>query len=172
MPEFLDDRSASGDLGPMQFGLRHVLVLMTALAILLGAARAAQVLTLPFFLEVVRSLKVWRIVIATPSAMLIVLAFWAALGKGSAKLKTMLIAVGCVGIGFGMAKWAIHMLKKAAGGGVIFSADYWQRIRFWELEYWWIAWYCLSTGLLVACLLFFRIRGYRIIRARRTRLSA
>ncbi len=167
------DKMLEGSAGKrVQFGLRHVLVFITVLAILLGAARAAQMLTMPFFLNAVSSLKLWRIVIAAPSAMLIVLAFWAALGKGSAKLKTALIAIGCLGIGFGMAKWLTHMLKTAGAPGFFFNRDLWQRRQFWELEYWWIAWYCLSTGLLVACLLFFRIRGYRIIRTRRTRSSA
>jgi len=165
----LDDTRAGSVLSHMQFGLRHVLVLITALAVLLGVARAAEMLTLPFFLDTARSLKLWRIVIACPSAMLVVLAFWAALGRGSAWLRIVLITFGCVVVGFGMAAWSLYMLKTAPLPGGRFSRDLWECERFWKIRYWWIAWYCLSTGLLSACLLFFRARGYRIVRRSRLR---
>jgi len=167
-----DEARAGSAEGHMQFGLRHVLVFITVLAILLGVARAAQMLTLPFFLDVVRSLKLWRLGIACPSAMLIVLAFWAALGRGSALLRIALITLGCVVIGFGMTRWSAHMLQTMVPLRGTMDMDMWERMRFWEIRYWWIAWYALSTGLLAACLLFFRARGYRIIRTRRIRSSA
>lgn len=155
----------------IQFGLRHVLILITALAILLGVAKAAQMLTLPFLLDVIRSLKLWRLGIACPSAMLVVLAFWAALGKGSALLRFALIAFGCVAVGFGTAAWSAYMLNTAVPGGRV-DWDLWQQMKLWEIGYWWIAWYCLSAGLLSACLLFFRTRGYRIVRTSRRQTSA
>jgi hypothetical protein len=162
------DQTAIGDgLGHMQFGLRHVLVLVTALALLLGIARAAQMLTLSSFLDVFGALKLWRLGIACPSAMLVVLAFWAALGKGSALLRITLLTSGCLAIGLGMASWSNYMLKTAVPRIWVFDADLWERIQFWEFRYWWIAWYCMSTGLLSACLLFFRTRGYRIVRTSR-----
>jgi len=166
----LDETGIGGAGNRMQFGLRHVLVFITVLAVLLGVARAAQMLTLPFFLDVVRSLKLWRLGIACPSAMLVLFAFWAALGKGSALLRITLITFGCVAIGFGTAAWSVYMLNTVLPAARI-DWDLGERIKLWEIRYWWIAWYCLSTGLLAACLLFFRTRGYRIIRARRIRSS-
>ena len=90
----------------------------------------AEILTLPFFLDTVRSLKLWRIAIAGPSAILVVLAFWAALGKCSVWLRIALITFGCVAIGFGMAAWSLYMLKYQFPAGTTWM-EMWEHKQLW-----------------------------------------
>jgi hypothetical protein len=145
----------------LQFGLRHMLFLMVALSIALAAARGAEILTWIFVRNLWRDIQLWRLLIACLSAVSVCFAFWAALGEGRWWLRAVLLVGACLGLGvimvvYSQQTWRLWGARGFAGGVP------WEQVRFMQLKYWWIAWFGLSTGLLTACLLFFRMRDFRL----------
>ncbi len=153
------EAAAGGQI--LQFGLRHILVLMVALSIALAAARGAEMLTWLFVRNLWRDMQLWRLLIACLSALLVGFAFWAALGGGRWWLRTVLLVGACLALGVGMVVYSQHALKSWRVRGLSPGVS-WDQVGFMQLEYWWIAWFGLSTGLLTACLLFFRMREFRL----------
>jgi hypothetical protein len=152
-----------------QFGLRHVLIWMTALALICGLVRAVG---LPF--------EQWTATRYGPSlplfssgvalAMVLVIALWAAMGTGSDRQRWLLVAVliPLVGIANGLIEWLARIWHNRVWTAPWARGKPWWIWLRWEWFYsderYLIAWICLSAGMLFATLLFVRALGYRLER--------
>jgi hypothetical protein len=154
---------------PLQFGIKHVLIWTTALAILLGIARALDLLTWRAAQELVRGGMIWKLTVATMSAITIIVALWAALGRGHwlsrfAVGLTLVLMLGTVLSAWSLGKAAVA--RRAPMGA--WSTVHWELLTWYEIGWWWLGWLFLTGGLLAATLIILRVRGYRLMRVRRT----
>lgn len=151
---------------PMQFGIRHVLIWTTALAILLGVAKGLDLLNWRAAQELVRLGLLTKLVVATTSAMVMVVALWAALGQGHWLLRYSASLILSLVLGGGLAMWSISKAFAARRAPMTAwsSQVHWELLRFYEIGWWWLGWLFLSGGLLVATLIILRVIGYRLVR--------
>lgn len=162
---------------PLQFGIKHVLIWTTALAILLGAARGLGLLRWQAAQELVRSGLFWKLTVATTSAIVIIVALWVALGQGHWLLRYGAGLIIALVIGGGLAAWSFYnfsvlsnMLNSGRLGGIV-SQSLYELLRWYEVGFWWLGWLFLSGGLLAATLIILRVLGYRLVRHRRAASS-
>jgi hypothetical protein len=160
-----DAAPAGGGRKLLQFGIRDVLIGTTSLALLLGLAKAGDLLTLEYVRRFYDRGFLFVFTIAISTAIVLIFALWAALGRGhivvrTAALLLVTLAVGaplgwyCVNIGQPQARAA--MFKPAA-------TTYWVD-HFYSAGYWWLGWMFLAGALLAASLLIYRRLGYRLVR--------
>ncbi len=158
----------------LQFGIRDVLVWTTVMAILLGLMRGADMLE---WKSVSDHPSVFLMCsVAFLSAMVVVFAVWASLGKGHPLLRYGLLMVMLLVLGAGMGAACVYAddwLKRPARGGLLSYGGYDYDLHRWlEVGWWWIAWMFLSGGLLAASLIVFRAVGYRLVRRKYSSRSA
>lgn len=164
------DSSQSGDAArrPLQFGIKHVLMWTTALAILLGAAKSLDLLRWQVAVELVRAGLPWKLSVATISAMVIVVALWAALGRGHWLLRFSAGLFLTLALGIGLSQWSIGNSIAARGAPMTAwnSPTFWELVAWYEIGWGWLGWMFLSGGLLAATLIILRVLGYRLVRIR------
>jgi hypothetical protein len=166
----LDDEGASVVAGgsqrrPLQFGIKHVLIWTTALAIVLGIARGMDLLRWRVVQELVRDGLTWKLTVATTSAIVIIVALWAALGRGHWLPRYFLVLAFTLLLGCSLSMWS--QSRTAAMQAAGWPWRYSEVIRWFEVGWSWLGWLFLSGGLLAATLIVFRVLGYRLVRVSR-----
>jgi hypothetical protein len=155
---------------PLQFGIKHVLIWTTALAMLLGAAKAMDLLRWEVARELIRAGLVWKLSVATTSAIVIVVALWVALGQGHWIVRYGLGLLLTLLIGSGLATWsrfnAANLQALLNTGRRGWGWENWELMLWYEVGWWWLGWQLLCGGLLVATLLILRVLSYRLVRMR------
>ena len=163
---------------PLQFGIKHVLIWTTALAVLLAMARGLDLLSWQAAQQLAATGLVWKLTVATASAMVTIVALWAALGRGHWLLRYLAVVLLALAVGLGLGQWgqasAVAMQKKAnvatffwSGNGAVFRGRGiidWELMQWYEVGWWWLGWLFLSGGLLAATLIILRTIGYRLVR--------
>lgn len=145
----------------MQFGVRHVLIWTTTVAVMLAILKALNLLSM----NTVRILQSAGAIEAATNggfaAIVLIIALWAGLGRGPAWLRWPLpIAVPFLG---GAAVGFIDWITRSPYGripGPRYPASAWH--QFWRFELPQIIWLCLASTLLFAGLLYFRAQGVRL----------
>ena len=158
----------AGQRRPLQFGIKHVLIWTTALAVLLGIAKGMDLLRWQVAIDAVRSGFPWKLSVATVSAMVIVVALWVALGRGHwlARYACGLLFVAALGAG-------LSLWSKANAASIRttvwnrWTVETYELLQWYEVGWWWMGWMFLSGGLLAATLIILRVLGYRLVRMRR-----
>lgn len=148
---------------PLQFQIRHVLGWTTVLAILLGLAKGLDLLNLATLRRIVRPEVAFVILLGLTSAIVIVVALWAALGQGSWRLRYYGLLLIAFAAGSGIAGYCILQNYLWRTKVVRWSPIF----RWYELKWWWLAWMLLTAGFLVATLLFLRTMRYRLVKQQR-----
>jgi hypothetical protein len=144
----------------LQFGIRDVLVGTTALAILLGLAKAGDLLTAQFLKTSYSAGLLFLALIATSTAAVLLLALWASLGQGSTVFRLLLLLLIPPTIGLPIGTYCIHIQPMLKVLGLL-PPD---RLNHWYgTGYWWIGWMFLAGTLLASLLLIFRVPGYRLV---------
>jgi hypothetical protein len=161
-----DSGLAGSRTQPLQFGIKHVLIWTTALAILLAIGRGMDLLRWEVAQQFFSQHKPWKFVMATASAMTIVVALWVALGTGRWWWRYPIGVLMVLLLGSLLSTWnntrqlASQALANAGGWRQV---D-WELMEWYEIGWWWLAWMCLSGGLLAAMLIILRALGYRLVR--------
>jgi hypothetical protein len=181
------DHTGNSQLAASQFGIRDLLLWTTSLAIVLALARAFD-----FWDESLRVMAWMRELInvklgsgsteipltateAVLTAMVLLVALWAALGQGRARWRWSLLAAFAVTAGLGYGVFHFRLLTMPWGRNGWINHSFWEprwRALFYSFEGPRIAWYCLAGGLLFATLLSFRTLGYRLCRVQRLRAQS
>jgi len=146
-----------------QFGIRDVLVWTTVLAVLLAVMRGAGMLVWVSLID--HPAIYFKGTVAFFSAMVIVFALWAALGRGHWLLRYSLLVIVLLSLGTAMGSACANngrLMKKWLPQPTNFDYDLY---LWYEVGWWWIAWMFLSGGLLAASLMIFRAVGYRLVRS-------
>jgi hypothetical protein len=151
---------------PLQFGIKHVLLWTTALAILLGIAKAMDMLTWRAAQELVRTGMVWKLSVAAISAMAIIVALWAALGRGHWAVRFAVSLIVVWFLGSLLSNWSLGnaAIARRMAGRMRWSQVQWELLTWYDIGWWWLGWIFLSSGLLAATLIILRVRGYRLVR--------
>ena len=103
---------------------------------------------------------------AAVTAIAIVFAVWAALGKGNWLIRYALLTFVLLGLGASLGAFCRYADQHLSLGRFSYQGYDWT-LHFWlEVGWWWIAWMFLSGGLLAASLLIFRAIGYRLVKRR------
>ena len=149
-------------LRSMQFGLRHVLIWTTSLAILLAIARAFDLLSTARLSLVFGNTWMWLVTAGLLVAIVQIVALWAALGVGAAWLRVSLLVI--VSTTSGMVLMFATSLAERLNSR-LFRATHWDYVWAMAANYWSIAvWVTLTGALLYAALLIYRTLGYRLSR--------
>ncbi|MBC7852017.1 MAG: hypothetical protein IAF94_01135 [Pirellulaceae bacterium] len=151
--------------GRLQFGIRDVLIWTTVMAILLGLMRGAGMLVWVTFSD--HPSVFLMSTVGFLSAVVILFAVWASLGKGHPLLRYGLLVVMLLVLGAGMGAACVYgddWLQQRAKGLLSYRGYDYDLHSWLEVGWWWIAWMFLSGGLLAASLLVFRAVGYRLVR--------
>src|SRR5262245_22493441 len=151
-------RDQSNESPPLQFGIRDVLIGTTFLAVLLGIAKAGDLLNVQFIQRAYAVGFGFVATVAVSSAAVLLVAIWAALGRGNATLRILVLVLASLTVGAPLAWYAVHVGQPK----MILNLDY--RFAHWyAIGYWWIGWMCLAATLLAASLMIFRTLGYRLV---------
>src|SRR5262249_36509940 len=78
---------SSEALPALQFGIRHVLIGTTILAVLLGLAKASDLLTAQFGKTLLGENAIFVAAVAVGTTMVLLIALWASLGRGHALVR-------------------------------------------------------------------------------------
>jgi hypothetical protein len=152
----------------LQFGIKHVLIWTTALAVLLGIAKGLDLLRWQVAQELVRYGLLWKLTVATTSAMVIIVALWVALGRGHWALRYSAGLIFTLLIGGGLGMWSMAKAAAArARGWRGWSFPDSQLLQLYEVGWWWLGWLFLCGGLLAATLIILRVLDYRLVRVGR-----
>jgi hypothetical protein len=164
------DKSLSTGLPTMQFGIRHVLIWTTSLAVLLGMLRALELLSLDSLRVFYRAGFVSLVSLGLAVAITFVVAVWAALGGGPAWLRLPLLGLVLPVAGLAMAILFWNSERIRWSPGTTFS-DLWKQPwmwqQFWKDDVWLAVWVALAGSLLFASLIILRTIGYRLVRTAR-----
>lgn len=164
-PAAINPSIAKLELRQRQFGLRHVMIWMTSLAILLGIARGLDLLSSQTLRNLIGRGWIGILTMGLLSAIVLIVALWAGLGAGRLWVRWLLLAT----ISTVMTPIAVVIGVLIGGGGF-------QRPRFWTfefyvqelMEHWALVLQNMMAGaLLYATLLMFRTLGYRLLRQQR-----
>jgi hypothetical protein len=137
-----------------QFGIRDVLIWTAALAVLLGIARAGNLLNEEFMKRFYGAEMLFVFTVAVCTSAIMIVAIWAALGEGSVWLRSGMLVVLSTSIGVPVGAYCAIVGRQ---GG--------RRFNIWMYaEYWWIGWMVLTGLLLSASLLIFRTQGFRLMK--------
>jgi len=118
--------------------------------------------------ELVRGGLVWKLTVATASAMVIIVALWAALGRGHWLMRYSAVLVFTLSLGSALATWSGSQAAAIrTTAWTRWSAGGWDLLRWYEVGWSWLGWLFLSGGLLAATLIILRVLGYRLVRIRR-----
>jgi len=151
---------------PLQFGIRDVLIWTTSLAVILAIAKSGDLLTWSFFKQLNASGILLLFGIGVCTAVVLVVALWSALGKGSPFLRLAVLLSLSLGIGSGIGWYCDLVTRRQAAGAVFWNYAYW---HLYVNGYWWIGWMFMSGTLLAAALIIYRALGYRLVRSVRRR---
>jgi hypothetical protein len=161
------DHGRSPGLPTMQFGIRHVLIWTTSLAVLLGMLRALELLSLDslgvFFRRGFFSLASLGVAVA----LTFVVAAWAALGAGPFWLRLPILAfvLPLSGVTMSVLHWNTERVRWSPGSSF---SDLWNQpgmwSQFWQDDAWLAIWILLAGSLLFASLIILRTVGYRLVR--------
>jgi hypothetical protein len=153
---------AAEELRSVQFGIRHVLIWTTSLALALGVAKAMDRLNVETAHSLVRNDGMALICSGLLAAIGMIAAIWAALGAGPAWMRWPLLVVFAVGGGLAadlLHRWTLYEFVFGVSG----------RTGFWEFyleqKHSTFTRYALAASLLFATLLIFRAIGYRLQQA-------
>jgi hypothetical protein len=160
-----ESKPHAGGTGHMrvQFGVRHVLIWTTTIAILLAILRALDLLSLEFVRPFLDRNFLWVATEGAVVAIVLIVSLWAGLGEGPAWLRWPLPLV--LGLGGGLGLGFAHWLSLVPYGRIpatLYPTSAWQQFRV--LEETRIAWVSLAGGLLFAGVLYFRAQGVRLSR--------
>src|SRR5262245_48277213 len=153
-----DGGEGSSSSTSLQFGIRDVLIWTTCLALLLGIAKAGDLLKLEFVQQTyaVGFLLVATVAISTAAVLLV--AIWASLGRGRFTLRLLVLVLTALVVGTPLALYSVHIGQPM----MVSNRDY--RLAHWyAIGYWWISWMFLTATLLAASLIIFRTLGYRLV---------
>jgi len=151
-------REQSNENPPLQFGIRDVLIGTTCLAVLLGIAKAGDFLSVQFVQRTYAVGFLYVATVAVSSAAVLLVAIWAALGRGSLTLRILVLLLASLAVGEALAWYAVHVGQPK----MALNLDY--RFAHWyAIGYWWIGWMFLAPALLAASLVIFRTLGYRLV---------
>jgi hypothetical protein len=153
--------AAEADGRRLQFGIGDVLIGTTALATLLGIAKAGDLLTWRFA-QSLHATSFWFVaLVAILTAAVLLVALWAALGRGPALLRGLVLVLVPLAAAFPVVWYCINVGRPQ----MLANRDY--RLFHWfATGYWWIGWMFLAATLLAASLIVFRTLGYRLVRSR------
>jgi hypothetical protein len=152
----------------LQFNLKHVLIWTTGLAMVLGAARALNLLNWQAAQSFMHGILFWKTVLAVVSASCIVVALWVALGQGHWLVRYSVGLLYLLAVGSGVSKWSQHNLTALqTGARRIWLQNDWELNRWYGLGWWWLGWLFLCSGLLASTLLILRALDYRLMRGPR-----
>jgi hypothetical protein len=162
------DSPSGGASFKLQFGIKHVLTWMTALAILLGIGRGMDLLRWEVAREVFNQYKPWKIMMAAASGMTIIVALWVALGTGRWWWRYPAGVLMVLLLGSLLAEWnnTRNLASQALANSGGWRLVEWELMPWYEIGWWWLPWMLLSAGLLAATLIILRVRGYRLVRNR------
>lgn len=150
------------DLRSAQFGIRHVLIWTTSLAIVLGIARGFDMLSYGTVRIVLGLMWLPLLTTALLAAVVLVVAMWAALGEGPAWQRWPLLAVFATSAG--MTAALIERMSDTSLRSTLrerpWRLDFWVNRPQWEV----VMSYLLASSLLFATLLIFRTLSYRLER--------
>ena len=156
--------SGASDFQPAQFALRHVMMITTVFALMMGAIKSQEI-------QVVRNLvglaNVGTLIIfalGCASAIVLIVACWSGLGEGHylARYGLFLLSTGLVGVGVSL--WMVSLDRGIPFGPLSNTGmDLWRIAR---AKWYWLAWFLLSGAMFVASLTFFRSQGLRFARVR------
>ena len=147
------DNERSNRIQVLQFGMRHMLALISVCAVGLGVARAAGMLTVEALLGYRFRDIIFIVSIAMLTAMMLVAVIWATLGQGSTLARASLL-VGVLVFTAAGACWYALPLPGANANMLAW--------RFLGLR-WWL-WFASAGSVLAALLFFLRGLGFRLVR--------
>jgi hypothetical protein len=159
-PEDRTTGQRGGAKGPIQFGIRDVLIWTTSLAVLLAIAKGGDLLTLRFLKQFYNPGLLLLFTTGICTALILIVALWAALGQGSIVARFSVLSVLSLGIGTGIGWYCDTVARKATITSWSYSYWHW----YWN-GYWWIGWMFLTGVLLAASLIIYRTLGYRLVRS-------
>jgi hypothetical protein len=153
------------EMRSVQFGIRHVLVWTTSLAIALGIAKAMDLLNIDTAKSLMGNDWMTFSCSGLVAAIVLIVAMWAALGAGPAWVRwPLLIAFAVAG---GIVADVLEEFSHFYFGG---SLGFWT--YYLEEDHIIIVRYALAASLLFATLLIFRTLGYRLEQAPREKRPA
>lgn len=167
-------RLGAGDLRVGQFGVRDVLIWMTALGLACGLVRWFGV---PWNEWLQSNARSWVPLITGGVALSVtlVLALWAALGPDESRGRRyrVLLFIPLLAIGAGLVEWLFWYLHYQPWTAPWYGRETWQNCFYWSFwspfknsSQFTMTWLCLAGGMLFAALLFPRELGYRLVRRR------
>lgn len=143
----------------LQFGIRDVLIGTTSLAIALAIAKAGDLLTLKAIQNLYAAGFFFVVLIATCTAAVLLVALWAALGRGRTLFMALLVILASLALGAPIAWYCINVGQPQ----MMLNRDY--RLYHWYATgYWWLGWMFLTGTLLASLLIIYRTLGYRLVR--------
>lgn len=159
-------RATAAKQQSLQFGVRHVLIWTTSLAVVLGVLRGLDLLRLDVLMPIAQSPILSLLTAGAFLALLFIVAMWAALGAGSPWLRWPALAVTMAAAGLVCA--ALEWMDR--GGQLLHLLVYTIATdAFWSQNGWIMAWMVLAGGLIAAALLILRSIGYRLVRRTKPR---
>jgi cation transport ATPase len=157
-PDSGSGTESSSQSTSLQFGIRDVLIWTTCLALLLGIAKAGDLLKAEFVQQnyAVGFLLVATVALSTAAVLLV--AIWASLGRGRFTFRLLVLVLTALAAGTPFALYSVHVGQPM----MVSNRDY--RFAHWyAIGYWWIGWMFLTATLLAASLIIFRTLGYRLV---------
>ena len=145
--------------GRMQFNIRHVLIWTTSLALILGALRFLDLLSLETWTPNSESSIIAELTGGLVLACVFVVALWAALGSGPLWLRASILLLALLSSGFMLGiinYWANFILN-------VPYPQPWS----WQDDGGHVVWVFLAGSLLAAALVILRVIGYRLVRTAR-----
>jgi hypothetical protein len=151
----------------LQFNIKHVLIWTTASAVLLGLAKALDLLTWQTAQQLVRGGLTWKLTVTSASAIVIVAALWISLGREYWPIRYSVGLTLVLTLGWIVSLWSVH---QAAGGVGVrrWTSIRWELRQLYEIGWGWMGWFFLTGGFLAAALLVLRTLGYGLIRTKRS----
>jgi hypothetical protein len=144
----------------LQFSIRHVFIGTTILALLLGLAKAGDLLTAKFAQRLNGDSTFFVFSVASGTAIVLLVALWAALGRGNRLVRATVAIVLPLGIGGAIAWYCVTIGRPQL---FVVNSPYWMFV-WYETGYWWIGFMVLTATLLASSLIIFRTLGYRLVR--------
>jgi hypothetical protein len=151
----------------LQFNIKHVLIWTTALAAMLGVARALDLLNWEAAQQLARGGIAWKAIVAATSAIVIIVALWVALGRGHWLVRYSVGLAFALLAGSGLALWSNYrftVIDSRIGMGRVWNPVEWELRDLYAIGWWWMGWLFLSSGLLAATLIILRVLDYRLVK--------
>jgi hypothetical protein len=152
----------------LQFGIRDVLIGTTSLALLLAVAKAGDFLTVRYLRHIYDHGFLFVFTIAISTAAVLIVALWAALGRGHVLVRAITLLVASLAVGGPLGWYCVNIGQPQAmaiwaAPNASATTAYW--LQHWYAPgYWWLGWMFLAGTLLAASLVIYRTLGYRLVR--------